>query len=108
MKVESEKVVLWAEVKKILEKKEKEKELSYEQKNALDHLRKFSKISEKSALEMVEELGKIERLKEKHIISIINHMPQEPEDLRVLFANEVANLSDEDKKKIISIVKKFS
>jgi DNA-directed RNA polymerase subunit F len=108
MKVENEKVILWAEVRKVLEKKEKEKELSYEQKNALDHLRKFSKISEKSAAEMAEELGKIERLKEKHIISIINHMPQELEDLRVLFANEVVNLSEEDRKKIISIVKKFS
>jgi len=107
MKVESEKVVLWAEVKKVLEKKEKEKELSYEQKNALDHLRKFSKVSEKAAGEMAEELGKIDRLKEKHIISIINHMPQEPEDLRVLFANEVVNVSEEDRKKIISIVKKY-
>lgn len=108
MKIESEKVVLWAEVKKVLEKKEKEKELSYEQKNALDHLRKFSKISEKAATEMAEELGKIDRLKEKHIISIINHMPQELEDLRVLFANEVVSLLEEDRKKIISIVKKYS
>jgi DNA-directed RNA polymerase subunit F len=108
MKVESEKTITWAEVRKVLEKKEKEKELSYEQKNALDHLRKFSKISEKSAGEMAEELSKIERLKEKHITSIINHMPQELEDMRVLFANEVVNLSDEDKKKVISIVKKYS
>lgn len=108
MKVENEKFVSWSEVRKILEKKEKEKELSYEQKNALDHLRKFSKISEKSAAELAEELGKIERLKEKHIISIINHMPQDLEELRVLFANEVANISDDDKKKIISIVKKHA
>jgi DNA-directed RNA polymerase subunit F len=108
MKVESEKTITWAEVRKVLEKKEKEKELSYEQKNALDHLRKFSKISEKTASEMVDELGKVERLKEKHIVSIINHMPQELEDLRVLFANEIVNLSEEDKKKIISIVKKYS
>jgi len=108
MRVESEKFVAWAEVKKVLEKKEKEKELSYEQKNALEHLRKFSKISEKEANEMAEELGKIERLREKHIISIINHLPQDPDDLRVLFANETVSISDEDRKKIISIVKKFA
>jgi DNA-directed RNA polymerase subunit F len=108
MKVESEKFIAWPLIKKTLEKKEKEKELSYEQKNALEHLRKFSKISEKSAAEMAEELEKIERLKEKHIVSIINHMPQDLEELRVLFANEVANISDDDKKKIISIVKKYS
>jgi DNA-directed RNA polymerase subunit F len=108
MKVNDEKFVAWPEIKKILEKKEKEKELSYEQKNALDHLRKFTKLSEKSAAEMVEDLGKMERLKEKHIISIINHMPQDPDDVRTLFANEVINLSEDDRKKIVSIVKKFS
>jgi DNA-directed RNA polymerase subunit F len=108
MKVEGEKFVAWPEVKKALEKKEKEKELSYEQKNALDHLRKFSKISEKSAAEMWEELSKIERLKEKHIVSIINQMPQDLEEMRVLFANEVVNLPEDDRKKIISIVAKFS
>jgi DNA-directed RNA polymerase subunit F len=108
MKIENEKFVAWPLIKKTLEKKEKEKELSYEQKNALEHLRKFAKISEKQATEMAEELGKIERLKEKHVISIINHMPQDLEELRVLFANEIANISDDDKKKIISIVKKYS
>ncbi len=108
MKVENEKFVSWSEVRKILEKKEKEKELSYEQKNALDHLRKFSKISEKSAAELAEELGKIERLKERQIISIINHMPQDPDEVRTLFSNEIISLSEEDRKKIVSIVKKFS
>jgi DNA-directed RNA polymerase subunit F len=106
--VESESFIPWAEVKKILERKDKEKELSYEQKNALDHLRKFSKLSEKATLEMVEELGKVGRLKEKHIISIINNLPQDTEDVRVLFANEVISLSDDEKKKIVSIAKKFS
>jgi DNA-directed RNA polymerase subunit F len=108
MKIESEKFIAWPLIKKTLEKKEKDKELSYEQKNALEHLRKFTKISEKQAAEMAEELEKIERLKEKHIISIINHMPQDLEELRVLFANEIANISDDDKKKIISIVKKHA
>jgi len=108
MKVESEKFVTWAEVRKALEKKEKEKELSYEQKNALEHLRKFAKISEKQANEMTQELEKIERLRDRHIVSIINHMPQDLEDLRVLFANETVSISDEDRKKIISIVKKFA
>ena len=108
MKVDNEKFVTWPEVKKILEKKEKEKELSYEQKNALDHLRKFTKVSEKVSGEMAEELGKIEKLKEKHVISIINHMPQDPEDVRMLFANEIINLSEDDRKKIASIVKKFA
>lgn len=95
------------EAKKILEKKTKEKELGYEQKNALEFLRKFCKLSEKDASELKEELSKIEKLKEKHIAAIMSFMPEDPDDLKLLFAHEIVTLSDDDKKKILSIVKKF-
>lgn len=108
METKGEKFVSWAEAKKSLEKKAKEKELGYEQKNALEHLRKFSKISEKAMSEMVGELKKIEKLRERHIVSIVNMLPQDSDELRLLFANEIVTLSDEDKKKILSIVKKFT
>lgn len=108
METKGEKFVSWAEAKKTLEKKAKEKELGYEQKNALEHLRKFSKLSEKAMIEMVGELKKIEKLRERHIVSIANMLPQDSDELRLLFANEIVTLSDEDKKKILSIVKKFT
>ena len=41
-----EKLMSIPEVKQVLEGVREGRELSYEQKNALDHLRKFSKISE--------------------------------------------------------------
>jgi DNA-directed RNA polymerase subunit F len=41
MDIIEERFVTWSDAKKILEKKAKEKELGYEQKNALDHLSKF-------------------------------------------------------------------
>lgn len=108
MKILNERFVSWVEAKKLLSRREKEKELGYEQKNALDHLKKFSKLSEKTVNQMVEELKGIEKLKEKHIMMIVNLLPQDLDDLRVLFAHEIINLSDEEKKKIIDIVKKFT
>ncbi len=108
MKIKGEKLVSWAEAKKTLEKKAKEKELGYEQKNALEHLRKFSKLNEKAKNDMVEELKKIEKLRERHIVSIVNMLPQNMDELRLLFANEIVTVSDDDKKKILSIVKKFT
>lgn len=108
METKGEKFVSWAEARKTLEKKAKEKELGYEQKNALEHLRKFSKLSEKAMSEMVGELKRIEKLRERHIVSIVNMLPQDSDELRLLFANEIVTLSDEDKKKILSIVKKFT
>ena len=108
MKVHGEKFVSWAHAKRILEKKEKEKELGYEQKNALEHLKKFSKLNEKKSNEMAEELFKIGKLNDKQIMTIVNLLPEDMDDIRVVFAHEIANLSDDDKKKILSIVRKFS
>lgn len=105
MNVKDEKVVSWAEAKKIISDKEKNKEFAYEQKNALDHLRKFCKLPEKKYEKMIEELRGIEKLKEKHIVSIINFLPENQNDLRVLFANERLVLTDEEKRKILKIVK---
>jgi DNA-directed RNA polymerase subunit F len=108
MKVHSEKFVSWAEARRILEKKEKEKELGYEQKNALDHLRKFSKVSDSKSREMTEELAKMGKLSEKQMMAVINMLPGDVDEVRVLFAHEIANLSEDDRKKIASIVKKFA
>ncbi|MBI4020475.1 MAG: DNA-directed RNA polymerase subunit F [Candidatus Aenigmarchaeota archaeon] len=106
MEVTDAKFVTYTEAKKILEEKEKEKELGYEQKNALEHLRKFAKIGPKKAEEMHEDLSKIGKLKEKHIATIINMLPEDNDDLRVLFSGEL-ELSTDDKAKIAGIVKKF-
>lgn len=108
MDIKDEKFVPWSEAKRVLEKKAKEKELGYEQKNALDHLRKFSKATQKAMDDMMAELDKIERLKERHKVAIADMLPRDEDELRMLFANEIMTISDDDKKKILSIVKKFS
>lgn len=108
MKVKEEKFVSWAEARKVLEKKSKDKELGYEQKNALEFLRKFSKLTEKKAEEMSAELQKIGRLKDKHIIQIMDMMPSSEDDIKALFSHEVISLTDDERKKVLSIVKKFS
>lgn len=105
MNIKEEKSVSWVEAKKVLSEKEGNRELVYEQKNALEHLRKFCKIPEKKFEKMVEELRGMEKLKERHIVSIINFMPENQNELRVLFANERLVLTDDDKKKILKIVK---
>ena len=107
MHIKSEKFISWAEARKILEKKTQEGELGYEQKNALEHLKKFSKLSSKKIDEMIEKLRSIEKLKERHIMSIINMLPISLEDVKMLFANEIIELSEEEQKKILSVVKKF-
>ena len=108
MEIKSESFVSWHDAKKILERKAKEKELGYEQKNALEHLRKFSKLTDKARSDMIEQLDKIERLKDRQKVAIVDMLPKDDEELRVLLQNEVITISDDDKKKIVQIVKKFS
>jgi DNA-directed RNA polymerase subunit F len=108
MEIKEESFVSWHDAKKILEKKAKERELGYEQKNALEHLRKFSKLTQKTRDDMMAQLDKIERLKDRHKVAIIDMLPKDDDELRILFANEIMTISDEDKKKIISIAKKFA
>ena len=108
MEVTEEKFVSWAEARKILEKKEKEKELGYEQKNALDHLRKYSKLSTKKAEELADKLRKNERLNDRHVTNIVDQLPKSVEEVNLLFSNEIITLADDDKKAIIKAVSEFS
>jgi DNA-directed RNA polymerase subunit F len=108
METIDENLVSWSKAKKILEKKSKEKELGYEQKSALEHLRKFSKVSAKNEEQLISSLKKMEKLKDRHIVILLNLLPQTEADVKVLFANEIINLSEDERKKIASTVKKFS
>lgn len=106
MEIKNEQPVAAAIVKKLLSKREKEKELGYEQKVTLDHLKKFCDFSEKASEDLVEELKGIEKLNDKQIVNIVNLLPQDLDELRLIFANERIDLSDGDKKKILDAVKK--
>jgi DNA-directed RNA polymerase subunit F len=108
MEILNEKVVTSYDAKKILKKREKEGELNYEQKNALDYLSKFKKLPEKNLQELLDGLGKIEKLKETHVSAIVETMPRDNDDLRLLFANERIVLEDNEKQAILSAVKKSS
>lgn len=107
MEIKDEKFITMVDAKRILSAKAKNKELGYEQKNAFEFLNKFCKLKLSDVEKMKEELKQIEKLTEKHIVSIIDLLPKNEDDLRVLFANEIISLSDEEKKRILEIVKKY-
>ncbi|MCX8179306.1 MAG: RNA polymerase Rpb4 family protein [Candidatus Aenigmarchaeota archaeon] len=94
-----------AEAFSLLEKRAKEKELSYEQKNALEHLKKYTPVSEEKAKEMFKKLSDLGKLTERQIITIINLLPKDRDDLRVILEKDYKNFSDEDKDTILEIVK---
>jgi DNA-directed RNA polymerase subunit F len=105
MDIKSENIVTSYEAKKILRKREKEGELNYEQKNALDYLNKFCRLPEKNIQKLMGDLSKIEKLQDKHIVAIVDMMPRDDDDLRLLFASERIVLEDSEKSQILSAVK---
>ena len=108
MEIKSEKIVTSYEAKKILKKREKDSELNYEQKNALDYLSKFKKTAERDIQGLIGDLDKIEKLQDRHIVAIVEMMPGDEEDLRLLFASERIVLEDNEKQQILSAVKKVA
>ncbi|UCG70052.1 MAG: RNA polymerase [Thermoplasmata archaeon] len=96
-----------AEVKNILEKEEKKRELSYEQNLALDHAKHFAKLGVTKARKMAEELMKIERITEPFANKIVDILPLHPDEVRAIFAKERFTLEEKEIKKIIEIVEKY-
>lgn len=107
MNVITEEVVTNAEAKKILERREKIGELKYEQKNALDHLRKFVKIEKEKIKGVVEELKTIEKLRDREAIAIANFLPEDKDDLRAILHKEYTSFTVEEIEKILEIVRRI-
>ncbi|HEX54668.1 MAG: hypothetical protein DRO90_01985 [Candidatus Altiarchaeales archaeon] len=113
MKILKERFVPIAEVKSILEKKEREykrenNELLYEQKRALEHARKYSKLSLKDSRELIKKLSELDlNLTEDQIVKISDLLPETVDDVRAIFAKERFKYTEEDIKKILEIVDQY-
>jgi len=96
------------EAKETLKKRKEEVELGYEQKNSLEYLKKYDKLTEKKAKELMEKLTEVKKLRERQIIAIVNLMPEDNDDLRLVLEKDYSLLTDEEKTLILESVKKFS
>lgn len=108
MKVLKTTPVTMAEAKDIALKREKEGELGYEQKLAVEHLKKFTKMKPAEAKKFVKALSSAVRMSPETLISIVNIKPQTPDEVRLIFAREKFSLKEEEVGKILETVKKFS
>lgn len=107
MEIKEERLITNVEAKEILEKREKEGELKYEQANALKHLKKFTKIEKEKALKLVDELKKIEKLRKRHIVTIVNFLPEDKDDLRVVLHKDYSSFTEDEITLILDAIKKI-
>ena len=108
LQVINEKPLTMAELKEKLEEiKKRDKELSDRATKTHEYLNKFAHLKEKEALKLKEEILKLDipRLKEKHIIKIIDIIPKDIESLKLIFASENITIKQESLQKILDVMK---
>jgi len=103
--IKNSKVLSLAEVKEKLEKQEETERI----KQISDYLKKFSKIDYKEAIKLQEELRKLDivKLRERHIVKIIDLVPEDAEDLHKIFVGEDVSLDQNEIEKILNVIKKY-
>jgi DNA-directed RNA polymerase subunit F len=91
-------------------KKAPSKELTFEQKQALEHVKKMSKLKPKEAAELRKELEglNIRKLKDISIVRIIDIVPATTEELKFIVADTKTSFDKEELEKIAEIVKKYA
>jgi len=112
-KVISEELVTLPEIRDILNniKDEREKagqELRYEQKRAVEHANKFSKVGARESREMVNELLTLEKMKIDIAVRIANLCPRTKDELRAIYAKERFTLNEAELKAILDVVGKYA
>jgi len=103
---EDEKLASLAEVKKLLSDDEKNGDLTYEKRLALEHARQFTVLSSSETKKIITELSEMERVSEPLAFKIAELLPQYPEEVRPIFAKERFTLEEDEIKQIIEVVKK--
>ncbi len=106
MKIIDTEQITFSDAKDILTKIEKEKELGYEQKITLEYIRTRTILTKKDTKSTIEQLSKIEGLKEHQIIALINYLPKDEDEINTLFMKERVKLEKEKITKIAKIINK--
>ena len=101
------KIVSLSEVKEMLVKLGKERELSREQKISLEHCEKVVKLTSKKSKELRKKLLEVKGVNEKQAYKIADILPQDDETVLAIFAKEVGAPSEGGRKEILKIIKDY-
>ena len=94
-------------VKEVLEEFSEENELNYEQNITLNHLARFKRYSVEDSEEIIEKLVTDFKLRPKVAVHIVDLVPQDLADLRLIFAKEPSKVDNEEMKKILELLEQY-
>jgi DNA-directed RNA polymerase subunit F len=104
--VEEGRLVTLAEVKAMLEKAQKDRaELTYEQKIALEHAKRFARVDAKVAKALAKAVqDALPGVEEKFALRVADLLPQHVDDVKAIFQKSRHELTDADIAKVLAIV----
>ena len=96
-----------SEVKEILDEFAEENELNYQQNVTLNHLVRFKRYSAEDAKEIYEKLKEEFGLRERVAVHIVDLVPEDLADMRLIFAKEPSKTTKEDMEKILEMLEQY-
>ncbi|MBR0270901.1 MAG: DNA-directed RNA polymerase subunit F [Methanobrevibacter sp.] len=94
-------------VKETLEEFSQDYELNYEQNVTLNHLARFPRFSVEDTEKIIEELESKIGLRHKVAVHIVDLIPQDLSDLRLIFAKEPTQITKEEMEEILEILNQY-
>jgi len=107
IEIVSETPITMAEAKHEIEKiKKRDTELNFRSLKTDEYLGSFTKLDKKTSDEIYKKIDELQlpRMKREHIIKIIDLMPEDVEELKVVLQGYTLTLSSENLKKIADII----
>jgi len=105
LKIQSENPITMSEVADRIKKIEKrDKELSFRGNKTKEYLEHFTEAEKASKLRKKLEALELSRLKDRHIVKIIDIMPEDIDSLKMMLSNEAITLKEDDLKKILDVI----
>ncbi len=103
IKIIEEEPITISEVKSILEKEVKKRELDLREKKTLEYAKRLGKLSKSKIEELKNKLKGlgIDKLKDPLIIKIIDNMPETKEELKIVLADKAKLFKDAELEKIV-------
>ena len=95
------------EVKEVLDEFSENNELNYEQNLTLNHLARFKRYSLEDTEEIIEKLQSEFNLRPKVAVHIVDLVPKDLADLRLIFAKEPMQIDKEEMEKILELLEQY-
>ncbi len=82
------------------------KGLNFRAEKVHSYVHEFATLKKKEAQELYEKLKALNmiKLRERHIVKIIDIMPRDSESLKMLFAGEATSLKQDELKRILDVI----